>query len=96
MKFNKKGKLPSYLDGNLPFSSFSTQKFYYWSGRQQVLENVFTFSSCGVNSRKLIQCPAGTARAEAPELSVAREKAEAVPAESDCLKRKSTALNENE
>ncbi|RIJ62949.1 hypothetical protein CW357_13175 [Rummeliibacillus sp. TYF005] len=53
-----------------------------WSGRQRVLENVFTFSSCGVNSRKLIQCLAGTARAEAPGLSVAREKAEAVPAES--------------
>ncbi|RPJ96586.1 hypothetical protein CW357_04225 [Rummeliibacillus sp. TYF005] len=38
--------------------------------------------------------PAGTARAEAPGLSVAREKAEAVPAESVCLERKSTASNE--
>ncbi len=50
--------------------------------RMAILENVFTFSSCGVNSRKQIQCPAGTARAEAPGLSEAREKAEAVPAES--------------
>ncbi len=36
--------------------------------------------------------PAGTARAEDPGLSVAREAAEAVPAESVRLKRKSTLL----
>ncbi|WP_285847281.1 hypothetical protein [Sporosarcina luteola] len=34
--------------------------------------------------------PAGTARAEDPGLSVAKEAAEAVPAESVRLKRKST------
>ncbi|HEY4554531.1 MAG TPA: hypothetical protein VIG80_15165 [Bacillaceae bacterium] len=42
----------------------------------------FAFPSCDACSRKLTQCPAGTARAEDPGLSEAREAAEAVPAES--------------
>ncbi|MCM3743569.1 hypothetical protein M3193_05400 [Sporosarcina luteola] len=37
--------------------------------------------------------PAGTARAEDPGLSEAREATEAVPAERVCLQRKSTFLS---
>ncbi|MBG9447039.1 hypothetical protein ABE66_21040 [Cytobacillus firmus] len=32
-----------------------------WSGRCGILKNAFTFSWCGVYSRKLIQSPAGAA-----------------------------------
>ncbi|MCS0672184.1 hypothetical protein [Cytobacillus firmus] len=51
-----------------------------------ILENADAFSSCGVNSKKLIQCPAGGAGDPAGEA----EEAPVPPPESKCPQWKST------
>ena len=53
-----------------------------------ILENAGAFSSCGVQSREFIQCPAGSGTGETPQPQT-DEEATPRPAESKCTVLKS-------